>query len=123
MAFARWAQEHADVAAVHYPGLPTHPDHAIAKRLLKGFGGMVGMQLKGGAKRVERALRRLKLAYHAPSLGGVETLVSEPRLTSHAMLTAAQRQALGIPDGFVRVSVGIEDIADIIGDFERALAG
>lgn len=122
LAFARWAQKHRDITAVHYPGLPSHPDHAIAKRLLKGFGGMVGIQVKGGVKRVERALRRLKVAFHAPSLGGVETLVSEPRLTSHAMLTAAQRAALGIPDGFVRVSVGIEDVEDIIADFERALS-
>ncbi len=122
LAFARWAERRADIAAVHYPGLPGHPDHAAARRLLAGFGGMVGIQIRGGTRRVERALRRLKLAYHAPSLGGVETLVSEPRLTSHAMLTAAQRQALGIPDGFVRVSLGIEDVEDIIADFERALA-
>ena len=121
LAFARWAQAHQDVDAVHYPGLPSHPDHAIARRVLTGFGGMVGIQLGGGARRVERMLRRLKLAFHAPSLGGVETLVSEPRLTSHAMLSAEQRRALGIPDGFLRVSVGIEDVEDIIGDFERAL--
>lgn len=123
LAFAGWARKHKEIVAVHYPGLPTHPDHAVAKRMLKGFGGMVGIQVKGGIKRVERALRRLKLAFHAPSLGGVETLVCEPRLTSHAMLTSAQRTALGIPDGFVRVSVGIEDVEDIIADFEHALAG
>ena len=122
MAFARWAEQHTGIGAVYYPGLPSHPDHAVAQRLLKGFGGMVGIHIKGGTKRVERALRRLKIAFHAPSLGGVETLVSEPRLTSHAMLSPAQRQALGIPDGFLRVSVGIEDVDDIIADFERALA-
>jgi len=82
----------------------------------------VGLQVKGGARAAERLLRRLRLATHAPSLGGVETLVSEPRLTSHASLTPAQRQAQGIPDGFVRVSVGIEDAVDIIADFEQALA-
>ena len=122
LAFAHWASECKDIAGVHYPGLEAHPDHAIAKRILSGYGGMVGLEVKGGARRVERMLRRLRLAYHAPSLGGVETLVSEPRLTSHASLTPAQRQAQGIPDGFVRVSLGLEDVADIIDDFEQALA-
>src|SRR5207249_610794 len=122
LAFAQWAAGHEQVAATHYPGLESHPDHEIATRLLAGYGGMVGLEIKGGAKRVERMLRRLRLAYHAPSLGGVETLVSEPRLTSHASLTPAERQSLGIPDGFVRVSLGVEDVEDIIADFEHALA-
>jgi cystathionine beta-lyase/cystathionine gamma-synthase len=122
MEFARWASDQDEIAAVHYPGLATHPDHAVAKRMLDGYGGMVGLEIKGGARRVERLLRRLRVAYHAPSLGGVETLVSEPRLTSHSSLTAAERAAQGIPDGFIRVSLGIEDIADVIADFENALA-
>jgi cystathionine beta-lyase/cystathionine gamma-synthase len=122
LAFARWAAEHDQIAAVHYPGLDSHPDHAIAVRQLTGFGGVVGLEIKGGLRRVERALRRLRLAYHAPSLGGVETLVSEPRLTSHASLTPEERAAQGIPDGFVRVSLGIEDVVDLIDDFEHALA-
>ncbi|MBI4421832.1 MAG: aminotransferase class I/II-fold pyridoxal phosphate-dependent enzyme [Gemmatimonadetes bacterium] len=122
MAFARWAAGRPDVTRVHYPGLETHPDHRTAARLLAGFGGVVGLELKGGVRRVERALRRLRLAFHAPSLGGVETLVSEPRLTSHASLSAADRAAQGIPDGFVRVSLGVEDVEDIIADFEHALA-
>lgn len=122
LAFASWAAEHTKIAAVHYPGLASHRDYRVARRTLGGFGGMVGLQLKGGARAAERLLRRLRLATHAPSLGGVETLVSEPRLTSHASLTPAQRQAQGIPDGFVRVSVGIEDAVDIIADFEQALA-
>ncbi|MBI4503397.1 MAG: aminotransferase class I/II-fold pyridoxal phosphate-dependent enzyme [Gemmatimonadetes bacterium] len=122
LAFARWAAGHDQISAVHYPGLEDHPDHTIAKRLLAGYGGMVGLEVKGGARRVERMLRRLRLAYHAPSLGGVETLVSEPRLTSHASLTPAERQAQGIPDGFVRVSLGVEDVDDLIADFEHALA-
>ena len=122
LAFASWAAEQAKIAAVHYPGLASHADHRVARRTLGGFGGMVGLQVKGGARAAERLLRRLRLATHAPSLGGVETLVSEPRLTSHASLTPAQRQAQGIPDGFVRVSLGIEDAVDIIADFEQALA-
>jgi cystathionine beta-lyase/cystathionine gamma-synthase len=120
LAFAEWASGHAAIRAVHYPGLPSHPDHALAATALDGFGGMVGLELADGAA-AERALRRLRVAQHAPSLGGVETLVSEPRRTSHASLTAAQRAAQGIPDGFVRVSLGIEDVDDIIADFTRAL--
>jgi len=121
LAFAEWAQAEAAFTAVHYPGLPSHPDHAVAASLLDGFGGMVGLEVKGGAEAAERMLRRLRIAQHAPSLGGVETLVSEPRLTSHAALTPAQRAAQGIPDGFVRVSLGIEDGDDVIADFTRAL--
>ncbi|HEX9582090.1 MAG TPA: aminotransferase class I/II-fold pyridoxal phosphate-dependent enzyme [Gemmatimonadales bacterium] len=122
MAFAAWAAEHAKVVAVHYPGLAEHPDHQLAARVLSGFGGMVGLQVKGGARAAEKVLRRLRLAQHAPSLGGVETLVSEPRLTSHSGLTADERAAQGIPDGFIRVSLGIEDVSDLIADFEHALA-
>jgi len=120
-AFAEWAAAHAAVAAVHYPGLPHHPDHAVAAAQLDGFGGMVGLELKAGVAGAERMLRRLRIAQHAPSLGGVETLVSEPRLTSHAALSPEQRAAQGIPDGFVRVSLGLEDVDDLIADFTRAL--
>lgn len=120
--FAEWAAGHPKLTAVHYAGLPSHPDHELAKRMMRGFGGIVGIQIKGGAKAATTVLKRLRLATHAPSLGGVETLVSEPRLTSHAGLTAKQRRAQGIPDGFVRVSLGIENIEDIIADFERGLS-
>jgi cystathionine beta-lyase/cystathionine gamma-synthase len=122
MAFAEWAREHPKVNTVHYPGLVDHPDHAVAGASMDGFGGVVGIQIEGGAEAAEQMLRHLRVASHAPSLGGVETLVSEPRLTSHARLSAEDRQALGIPDGFVRVSVGLEDIQDIIDDFDQALA-
>jgi cystathionine beta-lyase/cystathionine gamma-synthase len=120
-AFAEWAASHPAFSAVHYPGLPDHPDHAVARSQLDGFGGMVGLELKAGVAGAERMLRRLRLARHAPSLGGVETLVSEPRLTSHASLSAEQRTAQGIPDGFVRVSLGLENVDDLIADFTRAL--
>ncbi len=83
----------------------------------------MGLQLDGGPAISERVLRRLRLASHAPSLGGVETLVSEPRVTSHAESTAKERKAQGFPDGFIRVSVGIEDVEDLIADFKRALSG
>ena len=123
MAVALWAEQHAGVSKVHYPGLPSHPDHAYAKTVLAGFGGMVGLELKGGAKAAERMLKRLKLVTHAPSLAGVETLVSEPRLTSHKGIGTEGRTKIGIPDGFLRLSCGIEDAADIIGDLEQGLKG
>jgi cystathionine beta-lyase/cystathionine gamma-synthase len=123
MAVAQWAEQHAGVSKVHYPGLPSHPDHAHAKTVLAGFGGMVGLELKGGAKAAERMLKRLKLVTHAPSLAGVETLVSEPRLTSHKGIGTEGRTKIGIPDGFLRLSCGIEDAADIIGDLEQGLNG
>jgi cystathionine beta-lyase/cystathionine gamma-synthase len=121
MAVASWAESHAAVARVHYPGLPSHPDHAQAKTALDGFGGMVGLELAGGPKAAERMLKRLRLVTHAPSLAGVETLVSEPRYTSHKGISPTDRAALGIPDGFLRLSCGIEEAEDIIADLQQAL--
>jgi cystathionine beta-lyase/cystathionine gamma-synthase len=121
MAVAQWAEQQSGISKVHYPGLPSHPDHVHAKSVLAGFGGMVGLELKGGAKAAERLLKRLKLITHAPSLAGVETLVSEPRLTSHTRIGPEGRARIGIPDGFLRLSCGIEDAADIIGDLEQGL--
>jgi cystathionine beta-lyase/cystathionine gamma-synthase len=120
-AVAAWASGHPAVARVHYPGLTSHPDHDHAKAVLDGFGGMVGLELAGGPKAAERMLKRLKLVAHAPSLAGVESLVSEPRLTSHKGVSAEARAALGIPDGFLRLSCGIEDGDDIIADLDQAL--
>ncbi|MSR01231.1 MAG: PLP-dependent transferase [Gemmatimonadetes bacterium] len=123
MAVATWAEGQPEIAEVRYPGLPSHPDHGIATRVLDGFGGMVGLVVRGGAGGAERFLRRLRLVTHAPSLAGVESLVSEPRITSHASLTPEQRAEQGIPDGFVRLSCGIEDTADIVDDLRQALEG
>lgn len=123
LAVARWAAEQGRVKAVHYPGLPSHPDHAVASRVLDGFGGMVGLVVEGGTALAERFLRRLRLFAHAPSLAGVESLVSEPRLTSHAVMSAEARRAMGIDDGFVRLSCGIEDAEDLIDDLRHALEG
>jgi cystathionine beta-lyase/cystathionine gamma-synthase len=122
LAVAEWCSKQPQFAAVHYPGLPDHPDHETARRLLNGFGGMLGVELKGGGRAVERFLRALTIAAHAPSLGGVETLVSEPRLTSHAALSPEERARAGIPDGFLRFSIGLEDADDLIADFAQALA-
>jgi cystathionine beta-lyase/cystathionine gamma-synthase len=121
LAVAQWAERQSGVAKVHYPGLPSHPDHARAKKVLNGFGGMVGLELKGGAKAAEQFLNRLKLVTHAPSLAGVESLISEPRLTSHKSISPEARAKIGIPDGFLRLSCGIEDAEDIIRDLEQAL--
>ena len=123
MAVARWASEQPHIARVHYPGLEEHPDHLLARDTLAGFGGMVGLEIKGGVRATERFLKKLKIVAHAPSLAGVESLISEPRLTSHRMMTAAERAAIGIPDGFVRLSCGIEEADDIIADLAQALGG
>ena len=119
---AEWLSTRDEVAAVHYPGLPSHPDHDVAKRTMQGFGGMLAFELTGGGKAADRFLRHLKLVTHAPSLGGVDTLVSEPRYSSHEHLSAEERAAIGIPDGFLRMSVGLEDPDDVIADLEQALA-
>jgi len=121
LAVASWAETQAGISRVHYPGLPSHPDHGYAKKVLQGFGGMVGLELKGGVRAAERLLKRLKMIAHAPSLAGVETLVSEPRLTSHKSIGAEGRAKIGIPDGFLRLSCGLEDAEDIIADLEQAL--
>jgi len=121
MAVAEWAAQHPGFAAVHYPGLPSHPDHAVAKASLDGFGGMVGLELTDGVHGVSRFLRRLKLITHAPSLAGVESLISEPRYTSHKHVGPAARAQMGIADGFMRLSCGLEDAEDIIADLDQAL--
>ncbi|HEX5871505.1 MAG TPA: PLP-dependent aspartate aminotransferase family protein [Longimicrobium sp.] len=121
MEIARWAETRPEVARVFYPGLPSHPDHEVARRVLDGFGGMVGIELAGGGPAADRFVRAIRLAKLAPSLGGVETLISEPRFTSHSAMTPAEREANGIRDGFLRVSLGIEDAADLIADFDQAL--
>ncbi|HEV8358728.1 MAG TPA: PLP-dependent aspartate aminotransferase family protein [Gemmatimonadales bacterium] len=122
LAVATYLERHPAVAAVSYPGLACHPDHEIAARTLGGYGGMVGLTLEGGADAAERFLRRLRLFIHAPSLAGVESLVSEPRHTSHKGRSAEQLAAAGIPNGFVRLSCGIEDPEDLVADLEQALA-
>jgi len=121
MAVAEWASTRKEIRRVHYPGLESHPDHEIAKEIMDGFGGMLAIELAGGGRAAEKFLRKLKLIRHAPSLGGVDSLVSEPRFTSHAHLTADQRAHAGIPDGFLRLSIGIESAKDLIGDIEQAL--
>jgi cystathionine beta-lyase/cystathionine gamma-synthase len=121
LALARACEAHPAVARVHYPGLASHPDHALAAEVMDGFGGMLAVELAGGADAADRFLRGLRLVTHAPSLGGVDTLVIEPRYTSHAAMTGEERAAVGIPDGFLRVSAGVEDAVDLVADVTRAL--
>ena len=121
LALARFLEAHPRVSKVLYPGLASHPDHALATEILDGYGGMLSFVVKGRGPAADRFMAALQLACVAPSLGGVETLLSQPRYTSHKAMTAKARTAMGIPDGFVRVSVGIEDVDDLIADFDRAL--
>lgn len=121
LTLARWFEKQREVERVVYPGLPSHPDHQVAAAILSGYGGVLSIVLRGGDGAADRFCAALQLALDAPSLGGVETLVSQPRLTSHSTLTAEERMALGIPPGFVRISVGVEDAEDLIADFEMAL--
>lgn len=113
---------HPAVARVHYPGLPGDPGHAVAVRQMRGFGGMLSFELRDPGRAGEM-MKRFQVATPALSLGGVETLVCVPSLTSHKGLTPEERQRAGIGDGLLRVSVGVEDIEDLLADFAQALEG
>ncbi|MBZ0114376.1 MAG: PLP-dependent aspartate aminotransferase family protein [Thermoanaerobaculia bacterium] len=118
---AEFLDRHPAVTRVNYPGLPGHPQHALASRLFDGFGGMISFELEGGLAAVERCFDRLTLPASAPSLGGVESLVTRPSTTSHAGMERRLRESLGISDTLVRLSVGLEATEDLIQDFEQAL--
>ncbi len=120
-ALATALSEHPQVKEVNYPGLPSHPDHSHAANLLSGFGGMLSVRLHGGAGAAERLLDSLQLPCVAPSLGGVETLITVPARTSHAGLSRDERERIGVTDDLLRVSCGIESADDLVDDFERAL--
>ena len=120
-AIAEHLARHPQVARVHYPGLPSHPQHALARRQMHGYGGMVTIELKGGLAEARRFLERVEIFALAESLGGVESLIEHPAIMTHASLPSEQRQALGIGDTLVRLSVGIEDIDDLIADLDHAL--
>ena len=122
LALAEFLAGHPGVEEVNYPGLPSHPDHDRAAELFSGFGGMLSFRASGGLDAVERFLKALTIPYVAPSLGGVETLVTRPAATSHAGMTPSARAEIGITDDLVRVSCGIEAAADLIADFDQALA-
>jgi cystathionine gamma-synthase len=118
---ARHLEAHPAVERVFYPGLQSHPQHAIACRQMSAFGGVLSFMVKGEFEAVRRFLPHLKYAHRAANLGAVETVAGPPATTSHVECTAAERAAMGIPEGLVRYSVGIEDPADLIADLEQAL--
>lgn len=121
LTIARHLASHPKIEAVHYPGLETHLRHDVAKRQMAGFGGVLAFSLKGGFEAVRTFLPKLRLAHLAANLGSVETVAGPPRTTSHVELTAAERAALGIPEGLVRYSVGIEATEDLLADLDQAL--
>jgi cystathionine gamma-lyase len=118
---AEWLAKQPQVQRVHYPGLPKHPGHELARRQMRDFGGMISVSLKGGKESALRMLTRTKLFSLAESLGGVESLIGHPATMTHASIPADIRQARGIDDGLVRISVGIEDVEDLQRDLEQAL--
>jgi cystathionine beta-lyase/cystathionine gamma-synthase len=119
---AEWCATRPEIRAVHYAGLPSHPDHAIAARTMDGFGGMLAIELAGGDAATRRFMPALRMFINAASLGGCDSLVAEPRYSSHSRMSDEQRRAAGIPDGLVRISIGLEDPDDLIADLEQALA-
>jgi len=122
MVLAEFLSTHRRVAEVHYPGLKTHPQHQLAKRQMKGFGGMLSFEIRGTTKDAMRFTESLKVATLAASLGGVGTLVSQPYNITHTQMSAKERALTGIPETLVRVSVGIEDADDLVEDFKHALS-
>ncbi len=121
-AIAEWLAGHKQVDKVIYPGLESHPQHALAKKQATGFGGMISFVLKGGLDETRKFLSACKIFTLAESLGGVESLIEHPAIMTHASVPAERRAALGIADSFIRLSVGIEDLSDLRGDLERAFA-
>ena len=122
-AIARFLEEQPGIEKVNYPGLDSHPQHELAKSLFSGFSGMLSFETPGGADGALALIERLSLPVHGPSLGGVESLVSLPARLSHASLTPEERAAMGIGDGLIRMSVGLEATEDLIEDLDQALKG
>ena len=121
LAIAEHLSRHPRVHRVHYPGLPSHPQHVLARRQMNGFGGMVTIELKGGLAEARRFLERVEIFALAESLGGVESLIEHPGIMTHASLPPERRAALGIGDALARLSVGVEDVTDLIADLDQAL--
>jgi cystathionine gamma-lyase len=121
MEIARWLEKHPRVERVIYPGLESHPQHALARKQMKGFGGMITFFIKGGLPEARGFLEKVRLFTLAESLGGVESLIEHPAIMTHASIPAETRKQLGIHDTLIRISCGIEDCADLIADLEQAL--
>ncbi len=121
MIVAQWLQKHPMIEQVNYPGLESHPNHDVAKRQMRGYGGMLSFAVKGGLDAIKIFLPKLQYAHMAANLGCVETVVGPPVTTSHVECSAEERAAAGIPEGMVRYSTGIEDVEDLLADLEQAL--
>jgi cystathionine gamma-lyase len=119
---AQWLEKHPAIERVIYPGLKSYPQHALARRQMDGFGGIVTIVVKGGLRKARRVLERCELFALAESLGGVESLIEHPAIMTHASVPPANRKRLGISDGLIRLSVGVEDVADLRDELQRALA-
>jgi cystathionine gamma-lyase len=122
MELAKWLEKHPAIERVIYPGLKSHPQHALAKRQMDGFGGIITIEVKGGLKKAKRVLERCELFSLAESLGGVESLIEHPAIMTHASVPAANRKRLGISDGLIRLSVGVENVVDLKHELEFVLA-
>jgi len=118
---AQFLETHPAVEVIHYPGLESHPGHRRAREMFDGFSGMLSFEPKDGVEGAERFVRKVRLPIVAPSLGGVETLITRPATTSHAGLSPQERQTLGITDSLIRVSVGIEAVEELMEDFDHGL--
>jgi cystathionine gamma-lyase len=116
---ARHLERHPQVVKVTYPGLESHPQHALAARQMRGFGGMLTFEIEGGLEAARAFLKAVKVFACAESLGGVESLIEHPAIMTHASVPKATRELLGIADGFIRVSCGIEHVDDLVEDLER----
>ncbi|RLB43145.1 MAG: PLP-dependent transferase [Deltaproteobacteria bacterium] len=123
MEIARFLDKYPAVEKVYYPGLDSHPNHERATRLLEGFGAMVSFELKGGSTEADLFMQKLEIPFVAPSLGGVESLITRPSKTSHAGMSPEERGKLGISEGLIRLSVGLEATQDLIDDIKQALGG
>ena len=123
VALAEWLEKHDRVESVRYPGLKSHAQHDLARRQMSAFGGMISIVVKGGEEAAKRMLERTQLFALAESLGGVESLIEYPPIMTHATIPKAEREGRGIVDGFVRLSVGVEDVDDLRADLDQALGG
>ena len=121
MAIAKFLEQHPLIEKVYYPGLQSHPQHELAKHQMNGFGGMISVVLRGGIESAKTFLENTNIFSLAESLGGVESLIEHPAIMTHASVPENIRNEIGIVDGLVRLSVGIETIGDLISDIEGAL--
>jgi cystathionine gamma-lyase len=122
LALAQWLEQQPQVARVYYPGLPSHPQHELARQQMRGFGGMISLDLNTDLAGSKRFLENVHIFALAESLGGVESLIEHPAIMTHATIPADTRAELGIGDALVRLSVGVEDVEDLRADLAQALA-